>query len=137
MTRRILQRLHDGDTQTLGHLFDEDGGVIACTLELPGRDNAPNVSRIPAGIYVASRRWSQHFGRIVFEVRDVPGRADILIHPANRVQELRGCIALGMRFEDIDGDGVLDVASSRDAFSRFMQVTPMFTFELEIRDATT
>ncbi len=70
------------------------GGRDICgTIELPWRDNRPNISCIPEGSYRISLYRSRRFGACLL-VRDVPGRKGILIHPANDAQrELRGCIA--------------------------------------------
>ena len=38
-----------------------------------------------------------------------------MLHPANYMRQLLGCIAPGLSLADIDGDGVIDVTSSRAA----------------------
>ena len=66
---------------------------LCYTIELPWRNNELNRSCIPEGTYVLKRRYSQKF-RWHIEVKDVPGRSYILIHPANHAaRELKGCIA--------------------------------------------
>lgn len=66
---------------------------LCYTIELPWRNNEPNRSCIPEGTYVLKRRYSLKF-RWHLEVKDVPGRSYILIHPANHAaRELKGCIA--------------------------------------------
>lgn len=66
---------------------------VCYTIELPWRNNEVNRSCIPEGTYVLKRRYSTKF-RWHLEVKDVPGRSYILIHPANHAErELRGCIA--------------------------------------------
>jgi hypothetical protein len=39
--------------------------------------------------------YSNHFKRILPHIENVPNRTDILLHPANTVEELRGCVGLG------------------------------------------
>ena len=81
------------------------GGKTYVSLELPDRDNAEGVSRIPSGTYKTERIYSAHFNRRVFRLLDVPGRSEIEIHPANWAgdtekdwhSDLRGCITLGMQ----------------------------------------
>jgi len=69
------------------------GVEITCSIELPWRDNRAGVSCIPEGKYELVKRWGPRFGRHL-QVRDVPQRKDILIHPANdALRELKGCIA--------------------------------------------
>lgn len=66
---------------------------LCYTIELPWRNNELNRSCIPEGTYVLKRRYSPKF-RWHLEVKDVPGRSYILIHPANHAaRELKGCIA--------------------------------------------
>ncbi len=66
---------------------------LCYTIELPWRNNELNRSCIPEGTYVLKRRYSLKF-RWHLEVKDVPGRSYILIHPANHAaRELKGCIA--------------------------------------------
>lgn len=120
---------------TYGMLTTDDGKEICHTLELPWKDNAPRISCIPSGTYACHRRFSQHFQCEVFEITRVPGRSDILMHPANYTSELLGCVALGSSFADLNGDGVKDLASSRVAFKAFMELMRgVETFTLTIAD---
>lgn len=50
------------------------------------------------------------------EIQSVTGRAGLRIHVANYVRQLKGCIAPGFRFKDIDGDGKIDIAESTAAY---------------------
>jgi hypothetical protein len=75
-----------------GELFI-NGKRLCFTIELPWLDNEPLVSCIPEGRYVLVKRYSRKFCHHLL-VKDVPGRALILIHAANDAQaELKGCIA--------------------------------------------
>lgn len=79
-------------TETYGSLLHGDLLICSC-IELPWRENRHQVSCIPEGSYVLVKRYSTHF-LWHFEVKDVPGRDLILIHPANDAAlELKGCIA--------------------------------------------
>jgi len=70
-----------------------NGALVSYTIELPWNHNMPQVSCIPEGRYALQKRYSPKFG-VVLQVMNVPGRADILIHPANNALcELKGCIA--------------------------------------------
>lgn len=63
------------------------------TIELPWRDNLPQVSCIPEGTYSLVKRHSEKF-RDHLLVENVQDRSLILIHPANNaIHELKGCIA--------------------------------------------
>jgi hypothetical protein len=77
---------------TNGILFLE-GAAICSTIELPWKNNQSRISCIPEGRYPIIKRYSPHF-KWHLEVKDVPGRQLILIHPANdAITELKGCIA--------------------------------------------
>ena len=70
------------------------GNMLICScIELPWRENRHGVSCVPEGNYVLVKRYSPHF-QWHFELKDVPERDCILIHPANDAAlELKGCIA--------------------------------------------
>lgn len=65
------------------------------TLELPWRDNARNISCIPAGEYRCSVTYSQKFKSEIYEVLNVAGRSSILFHRGNTTADIAGCILLG------------------------------------------
>jgi hypothetical protein len=70
-----------------------DGTLHSYCIELPWKDNRPQVSCIPEGQYKLGKRFSEHLGHHL-QVLDVPDRELILIHPANDAKkELKGCIA--------------------------------------------
>lgn len=70
-----------------------DGAIICSTIELPWKNNQSRISCIPEGEYSLVKRYSPHF-KWHLQVKDVPGRQLILIHPANNaITELKGCIA--------------------------------------------
>lgn len=135
--KAILIRLQDDGKQTLGELHVYDGldwtGSFK-TLELPWMENTTNVSSIPKGKYLVCKRWSEaHKDHLI--IQGVNGRYLILIHAANFVRQLRGCIAIGYKYIDIDSDGELDVASSRSALDgllNYMNELEVEEFELQI-----
>lgn len=59
-----------------------------------------------------------------FWVQNVPGRSGILIHQANYVRQLRGCIAPGMYHRHLDRDGIIDVAESVRAMNTMLAELP-------------
>ena len=103
------------------------------SLELPWRDNQPNVSCIPLGQYLGKRVYSEHFGRWVYALRDVPGRECVECHPANFAgdtsqgwhSDLRGCLCLGLEHGTIDnpdGKPQRAVLSSAAALNQVMNL---------------
>ena len=86
--------------------------VFRCfTLELPWKKNERKVSAIPEGTYKVVKRHSAKYKNHL-HLLNVPGRDMILIHEANYVRELLGCIAVGEKRMDIDKDGLIDVTAS-------------------------
>lgn len=89
-----------------------DGIYLGDTLELPWKDNVRFISCIPEGTYKIHRRLSA-----IYEIKDcyvienVAGRSRILIHAANEVFELKGCIAIGEKHGNV-------VYRSRETYSK-------------------
>jgi len=115
MNTLSMVRTHQLVTQTKGELFvlDENAKILfqCFTLELPWKNNERRVSCIPVGEYDIVPRWSQKYTNHL-HILDVPNRDFILIHESNFVRQLEGCIAVGRRRIDIDGDGLIDVTES-------------------------
>lgn len=93
------------------------------TLELPWKNNERRVSCIPKGIYTAKKHQSPKFGQS-FWLQNVPGRSEILVHPSNYTRQLLGCIAVGDRHADIDGDGIIDVTNSKKTMAELYKIMP-------------
>jgi hypothetical protein len=75
-----------------GELTNESS-LVCHTIELPWLQNRRNVSCIPDGRYRLLSRYSPKH-KLHLHVADVPGRSNILVHPANHAKrELLGCIA--------------------------------------------
>ena len=97
---------------TIGAIYKADQ-LICHTLERPREINnklnqpdnpetAPNESCcIPEGDYEVEYVFSPRFQRKMLRLREVPGRDGILIHPANYVDQLKGCIAPASYIQDM------------------------------------
>lgn len=113
-----IVRLEESDLGTFGALR-LNKRLVCATLEPPDRENAADVSSIPAQQYRCLRTVSPRFGE-TFEVADVPGRSHVLFHPGNTVGNTHGCILLGGGWGPVGGErGVL---ASRAAFAGFMEL---------------
>lgn len=129
MNALLLERAYMPDgTFGLMHI----GDTTLHSLERPWLGNKPFVSCIPEGVYRLRKRESGVMNRstggefpIGWEVTNVPDRTFIMIHPANFVWELNGCISLGL------GSAVMPdkhkkwqqaVTRSRDAIRTFMDL---------------
>jgi len=112
-----LQRISYEKEGTYGVLLSESGEHFH-TLELPWKDNQRNISCIPEGVYKYRIRSPEESGKFDYyhiHILDVPNRSYILIHAANYVSQLQGCIAPGVDRIDINGDKILDVTNSRNS----------------------
>lgn len=130
MMRAILKRDY-GKQQTTGEIQCYSGSELILTLktlELPWKDNQNNISCIPEGDYWLQPRVSEKYGEHLHILNpdgsEILPRRLCLIHPANFVRQLRGCIAVGKTKADIDGDGLADVASSRIAMKEMLKLLP-------------
>ena len=129
MEKVYIKRTSDDGTQTLGSMSYK-GKEIAKTLELPWRENKRRISCIPTGTYRVIRRKSPKYGQH-FHILNVESRSYILIHNANYYFQLLGCIGVGRDHADINGDGLMDITSSRSTMTRLLNLLPK-EFELVI-----
>ena len=136
--RLQLIRTEQNDKQTLGELVETFWtGIRAAprkvhcrTLELTWKDNQVDVSCIPDGIYKVTKYRSSTHGWC-FKVWDVPGRTLIRIHAGNFYDDITGCILVGKKHSDINGDGYRDVTKSGDTMDMLWRLLPD-EWELEI-----
>lgn len=106
-------------------LQDSQGkAVFRCkTLELPWRNNERQRSCIPVGTYEVVPRTSPKFAKH-YHIKDVPNRDWILIHTGNYHTQILGCVLVGATLADINGDGELDVTSSRVTLNKILALAP-------------
>lgn len=134
MKRLLLERLPTTPTHTEGFLSWE-GGVV-CTIERPWIDDGtpggkPFESCIPSGVYKLRGHQRPNGSRVVAltnedlgvyyreeEVSSAGGRYLILIHVANWVDNIVGCIGPGLYKKDSDRGRM--VVSSGAAMKRIM-----------------
>ena len=114
-----IKRVSTSDAGTFGVVLDGHNGVPFCvSCELPYKDNQPNISSIPSGVYEGIRVDSPRFGN-TFEVKGSLGvRTHILFHKGNSIKDSRGCILLAEGFGQNDY-----VERSKVAFDEFMDRT--------------
>ena len=123
-----IKRITTSNAGTFGVIMDE-GKPFCVTCELPWKNNTPNISSVPTGIYEAVRVQSPRFGN-TFEVTNVQGRAHILFHRGNSTKDSRGCILLAEGFGPDE-----HVELSRKAFTEFLDRTQDYKkFILQIQE---
>jgi hypothetical protein len=141
MRNYTIHRTETGDEGTFGIMHVD--GTIYHTLELPNRNNLPEVSRIPEGTYQVNWEPSPRLGRNTYRLVSVPGRSGILFHPANFAGdktkglrcELNGCIALGFlksTLPGFSGKPQKAILSSREAMKKFEEHLAGDSFVLNI-----
>ena len=137
------------DHGTFGRLKSD--GFACVTAELPWRDNAPDISCIPTGVYQCTFRWSNAHARHIYHVEGVPFRDAIEIHSGNFAgntahglrSDSKGCILLGRAFAVFPSAALPSgqvfqaqrgVTSSRDVLAEFEKYLSGQSFELEISE---
>lgn len=107
----------------LGVLRDDSGRVFFTTFE-----DKP----VPAGVYTVKRmppEANPKHGEC-FELQNVPGRTDILIHAGNDEAASDGCILVGFGFRSEGKRGIVWSQLAYARFRRFMAGVPMFTLTI-------
>ncbi|QDP52591.1 MAG: hypothetical protein Unbinned2480contig1002_47 [Prokaryotic dsDNA virus sp.] len=107
------------------------GNNRAYTLELPWKNNAKNISRIPSGRYICSVGYSEKNGDMI-SVHNVPQRTFIQIHKGNFTRDIEGCILVGDSIKDIDSDGLPDVTNSKNTLDKIISYVGESSFILDI-----
>ena len=125
----IISRLYtETETQGIMLVFDGNQELYRCLcLELPWLNNQHNISCIPEGTYTVIK-YSDEKHPNTFWVQNVPNRTGILIHIGNFATgshiDTEGCILPGTEFQDIDGNGSLDVVHPDVAMTNLNQYLP-------------
>jgi len=141
MKTLYLYRLQSTQEGTFGILANN--GMFWNSLELPDRDNKPNLSCIPTGEYHVKLRYSPHFKKKLYHIQEVSKRSFILIHGANFAGDaklgwqthLQGCITLGKaigRAKNKHGKMQRCVFRSRQAIREMNKLTKNEPFKLII-----
>ncbi len=134
----IITRFKVTEDYSLGKCYikNEDGIIhyVGVTLERGWRNNQQGISCMPVGEYDLRYEYSPHFRRNLWEVYGVPNRSEIKFHVANYWRQLNGCVALGVKHVDIDGDGDPDVTSSRNTLKKFHSMMSGTKAKLIVKD---
>ena len=86
-------------------------------IERPWRNNEPRVSCIPEGRYWVVQRRFNRGGYMALHITGVPGRSYILIHRGNYVENVIGCLAIGLKLAPLsDRYAVHDSEKALDEF---------------------
>jgi hypothetical protein len=109
-------------TGTFGKLELSPEDWACYTVERPWKNNSPNISCIPEGVYRIFRSEYHRGGYPCFEVEGVAYRSLIKIHKANWPTDVEGCIGVGREITALkkSGDIAFAVSGSAITFSDFM-----------------
>ena len=138
MKKVLLQRVIDDGKTTYG-VLSVDNKPMCLSIENTWKQNKPNVSCVPAGIYtcnslVTTKASGQTYRLNMTEMNKLTGitRFDVDIHPGNTHADTAGCI-LPVRFfariHGVDG-GAHSVVAFKDLMRELGGVADI---ELEIK----
>lgn len=116
-----LTRDECGRFGQLGVLVDEAGDIVAHTMEHAYACLDDFAPKIPAGVYTCRLGTHQLHTTGPFqayELQDVPGHSNILIHFGNTENDSEGCILVGDSVGEVKG--LPAVLNSRKTFDAFM-----------------
>jgi hypothetical protein len=130
----ISRNYREKETTGSALIFNADEKLFEFkTIELPLftvplKPNTACTNCIPEGTYEVTKIYSPTKGQC-FQVHNVPGRTAILIHKGNyatgfKKVDTQGCILVGSKFEDINGDGELDIAESTITLTELLRILP-------------
>jgi hypothetical protein len=133
-----LFRFHTSDQGTQGTSIIPNNSFTCYTLELPWRNNQPNISCIPDGEYIIKPYRSRKY-KHVYQVHNVPNRSYILIHSGNYAGDkskgyrthVQGCIIVGKVFGYLHNQ--LAVLNSRITLHSLLDVLDGEKYILDIK----
>ena len=111
-----LRRHWYSPTATIGTL--RVGETECYSIELPWKNNERGISCIPQGTYPMVLEHSLRFNRKLWELKNVPNRSEVKLHPANVASQLEGCIAPGLQL------GVMQSGTALDALMKVLAALP-------------
>lgn len=120
ITLKRREYLQDG---VFGDFYDENHVHIAVTLEHAYGTSTVYTPKLPVGFYTCVRgTHSLHNGIHfeTFEVTNVPGHTNILIHAGNFNKDSEGCILVGQ--SEVHSNGAEMITNSKLTFAKFMQL---------------
>lgn len=92
-----ILRTYETEKGIIGECYVNDT-LIAMTLELPWKDNQPQISSIPKGNYKAILRYDKsRDGFFTIQLQGTGPRTGIQIHVGNKPDDITGCILLGLK----------------------------------------
>jgi hypothetical protein len=119
MKELILKREIISNKAILGTLLS-DSEELCKTLENPWKNNAPNISCIPEGIFRCKKDDTGKFQ--FYKILDVGGRSGVEIHNGNKEQHTKGCILVGEDWIFMDKE--LAISNSKKTIKKLKGILP-------------
>lgn len=108
---------------------------VASTLEHAYGQGPVYTPKLPIGVYTCKRGIHKLHGGVpfeAFEIMDVPGHDNILLHPGNYNDDSEGCVLLGK--SEVHASGHEMITESKPTFKKFMDLlTGINEFTLTVR----
>lgn len=125
----LVKRVQFLKNCTIGYLYINGVDANIFTLEDTVRTRkVPGETAIPPGTYKVIVDYSNHFGKELPHILDVPNFEGIRIHPGNTDQDTEGCILVGK-----DWSGGNFIGRSREAFDElFALIKAAEAVEIEV-----
>lgn len=122
LKRAIFSELGIFGTLTLGE--DTDAKIFRTLEHAYEISESIWMPKIPVGTYVCKRGMHQLEGMTApfetFEILNVPGHTNILIHVGNYNKDSEGCVLIGLAAVLAGGNPM--ITQSREAFNEFMEM---------------
>ena len=128
----LITRGADNGVEIIGTLVKSDKSFGCSTLERSWKNNLPNISAIPTGIYQCQYNFLWRDLAYHYQVMNVPNRTGIFIHSGNYFFDSKGCIILGSLPSDINSDGQQDLINTKQLVSNFEKAMNYKPFTLQI-----
>ena len=111
----VQKRYLLGDDFTLSKLYIDGIWVAGCPYiledkvrEIIGKPvnkwKVKSETAIPIGTYHVEKTFSQRFGKMMYQLLDVPGFEGIRIHAGNTSHDTEGCLICGRERDEKNGE---------------------------------
>ncbi|WP_350649006.1 DUF5675 family protein [Pseudomonas sp. HY13-MNA-CIBAN-0226] len=113
-----LMRILPSPDAIMGELY-VNGQLVAFTLELPWKDNKPDISSIPDGEYGCTLRYDKSRDtNFTIQLEGTGPRSGVQVHVGNRPDDSSGCILVGLNAKYSKNL----IGSSRDAIVKLKNI---------------
>jgi hypothetical protein len=126
----VQKRYLFGPDFTLSKLQINDKPMLMCPYiledkvrEIPDKNvrtwKVKNETAIPIGTYLVEKTFSNRFGKMMYQLMNVPGFEGIRIHSGNTSHDTEGCLITGRERDEKHGE-VSGSRVARDALERVL-----------------